>query len=127
MFALHSSGQCQLDARTLVNLVSCALIARRGYLAAHGACLGRWSGFARALHLLSKPTIVERRKIDGYRARIQAVLDDDLRNVQALMDAGRFDQATHALDDIDARYGGLAAPRSLELLHAIDADVTPRR
>lgn len=84
------------------------------------------SGLARALDLLSKPVVVDSRKIDGCRAHNHAALDGDFRNVQALVDAGRFDQAARALDGIDARHGGLAAPHSLELLHAIEAHTAPR-
>ncbi len=85
------------------------------------------SGLARALDLLSKPTPVNSRKTARCRARVHASLVDDFDNVEALLDAGRREEAARALDAIDAHYGGLAAPRSLRLLHAIEARSPPRR
>ena len=92
-----------------------------------GHALADASGFARALDALSKPVVADSRKIDGCRARNQAAMDDAFRKLRALVAAGRFDEATRALDVIDVQYGGLAAPRSLEWLHAVEARAAPHR
>jgi hypothetical protein len=44
-----------------------------------------------------------------------------LAQAQALIAAGHANQATRRLQQIDTRYGGLAAPTSIQLLQAIDA------
>lgn len=85
------------------------------------------SGFARALDSLSKPAMTERRKIDRCRAHDRAAMDDAFQKLRALVDARRFDEATRTLDAIDARFGGLAAPHSLEWLRAIAAHTGPHR
>ncbi|HEX5952243.1 MAG TPA: hypothetical protein VFY94_03615 [Rhodanobacteraceae bacterium] len=85
------------------------------------------SGLARAFDSLSKPVIPDIQRIQACRARNHAALAGDFRRVQALVHAGRLDEAAHALDAADARYGGLAAPRSLELLQAIEARAAPPR
>ena len=60
-------------------------------------------------------------ELAACRARIDLQLSAQTREVQQLLDAGRIDQARSALAALDARYGGLAAPRSVQLADAIDA------
>lgn len=76
-------------------------------------------GFARALDALAKPARLDNAKIDACRARMGKSLDTDFRNVRALADQGKRDQALRALEAIDAQYGGLAAPRSVSLLRQL--------
>jgi hypothetical protein len=50
-----------------------------------------------------------------------ASLDAALRGVQDLAHAGKLDKARDALAKLDARFGGLAAPRSVELADSLTA------
>jgi pimeloyl-ACP methyl ester carboxylesterase len=54
-------------------------------------------------------------KLDACRSRIAKDLDGELGKARASLDAGRADEARKQLDAIDQRYGGLAAPTSVEL------------
>lgn len=58
-------------------------------------------------------------KIVSCRARYEQELDGKLRQAEALRSGGRVDAATRVLDEIDVRFGGLAAPRSVELARRI--------
>ena len=49
------------------------------------------------------------------RARIDAKLAALVQQAKDLLDAGKRSEAHELLHSIDARYGGLAAPRSIEL------------
>ncbi|PXV58995.1 Esterase PHB depolymerase [Dyella jiangningensis] len=82
-----------------------------------------WTG-----HVLAGPTALDRAltslethhppdasKLDACRSRIAKALDGELDKVRASMEGGRSDDAKQQLDAIDQRYGGLAAPRSVEL------------
>jgi hypothetical protein len=55
------------------------------------------------------------------RAQIDASLDAALRGVQDLAHAGKLDKARDALGKLDGRFGGLAAPRSVELAESLNA------
>lgn len=70
--------------------------------------------FARALRELDAPR-AERR--DGTTCRLarDAALHDALEQVATQVDAGHDAAAARALAEVDAKYGGLAAPRSREL------------
>jgi hypothetical protein len=59
-------------------------------------------------------------KLAECRARLDASLDTALREVQDLAHVGKRDKARDALARLDARFGGLAAPRSLELADALN-------
>ena|SRR5690348_7644086 len=86
-----------------------------------GHALADAAGFAQALGALFKPRAPDAAKVDACRARNAAALAKDLANAESLIHAGDAGQAMQALTAIDAHYGGLAAPRSIELLHALDA------
>jgi predicted esterase len=86
-----------------------------------GHVLADPAGFARGLDALSHATVPDARKLATCNAGIEAALDSTLRQVRALINAGRFEDARRALAAVDARYGGFAAPRSVELQHTIDA------
>ena len=60
-------------------------------------------------------------KLAECRARLDASLDAALREVQNLAHVGKLDKARHALVQLDARFGGLAAPRSVELADGLKA------
>jgi predicted esterase len=71
--------------------------------------------FSRALDALVKQPHPDSDKLSACRARIETELAAQLGEVDALFASGKAEQARRLLVDIDARYGGLAAPRSIEL------------
>jgi hypothetical protein len=71
--------------------------------------------FARALDSLGKQQRPDPDKLDACRARIEQELAAQLDAVEGLFASGKVDQARRLLVLIDARYGALAAPRSVEL------------
>jgi len=66
-------------------------------------------------------------KLGGCRAHIETQLAAQLREVEDLIANNKSEQARAALSKIDARYGGLAAPRSIELAEKIDPADAGRR
>ncbi|HVX05039.1 MAG TPA: PHB depolymerase family esterase [Rhodanobacteraceae bacterium] len=90
-----------------------------------GHVLADAAGFAQALAALFKPVAPDLMKIDACRARNAAALAQELGNAESLIHSGHPDRARRALTEIDARFGGLAAPRSIELLRALDAHREP--
>jgi pimeloyl-ACP methyl ester carboxylesterase len=78
------------------------------------------TAFARGLAALFKPHLADATKMDACRARNAAALDSDLGKAESLAHSGHSDQAMQSLTGIDARYGGLAAPRSIGLLRDIN-------
>jgi len=79
------------------------------------------SAMNRALDALLKPTQPNPDKLAACRARIDKELTAQLRQVEDLLASGRRDDARTLLEKTDAHYGGLAAPRSIELIQKIDA------
>ena len=73
------------------------------------------AALARALGTLGESTRPDRDKLAACRSRIDADLEDKLRQAQLLSAAGRRVDADKLLVTIDERFGGLAAPRSVEL------------
>jgi predicted esterase len=73
------------------------------------------SSFDHALDALVKHETPNANKLAGCRARIDKELNAQLKQAEDLVAGGRLDEARRSLDKIDARYGGLAAPRSVEL------------
>lgn len=70
---------------------------------------------SRALGALLNPAPSDPAKLASCRSAIQAEVDAKLKQAESLIDAGERDSARELLDEIDARFGGLAAPRSVEL------------
>lgn len=86
-----------------------------------GHALADTEGFARALDALARPAAPDDAKTEACRARIGKSLEADLQHVRTLADRGERDAALRALDAVDARYGGLAAPRSVSLLRQLQS------
>ncbi|HEY8229504.1 MAG TPA: PHB depolymerase family esterase [Rhodanobacteraceae bacterium] len=84
------------------------------------------TAFARGLSVLFKPHAPAATKIAACRARNTAALDSDFGKAESLVRNGHIDPALQALIAIDARYGGLAAPRSIQLLRDINAQRASR-
>ena len=70
---------------------------------------------ARVLDGLLKPARPDGDKLAACRSRIDAELEQKLQQVQSLSAAGRRADANKLLVTIDERFGGLAAPRSIDL------------
>lgn len=79
----------------------------------------------RALDALGNTTTPGMDKLAKCRAQIDRMLTAQLQQVEGLLAGDRRDDARALLDRVDARYGGLAAPRSIELAGKIDAPVSP--
>ena len=79
-------------------------------------------GLARALDALDAPRAVDADRLGHCREALQADLDARFRKMAGLLADGQRDAAVRALEQIDRRFGGLAAPRSLELLHSNSPD-----
>jgi hypothetical protein len=73
------------------------------------------TSLARALDALSVPARPDADRLAACRAGIESELSTQLQQVESLMAAGNRDGAQKLLNDIDARFGGLAAPRSIDL------------
>lgn len=73
--------------------------------------------FGRALDKLSQPAHPDPDKLARCRAAHQESLQAQLQQAEA--EAAHPEQARKLLEQIDARYGGLAAPRSIELMQRI--------
>jgi dienelactone hydrolase len=78
------------------------------------------SALTRALEFLSAPYQPDREKLTDCRAVLDNELNAQLETEQALIAAGKRDEARQKLLEIDSRFGGLAAPRSLDLASELD-------
>jgi len=76
---------------------------------------------ARALKTLDAPPHNDEGRLAACRAKLERDIDARLAHVQALIAAGQRSQAQAALNDVDNRYGGLAAPRSVQLAASLPA------
>lgn len=77
--------------------------------------------FARALQSLLDPERPDPERLAACRAGIEAEAAAGLGRVDALIAAGKHSDARAMLKDIDAKFGGLAAPHSIELDAALNA------
>lgn len=89
--------------------------------------LANAAAVAQALTWLRQPTTPDTTRMAACRAANQAQLAAQLAQARALMAGDHADRAIRLLEQIDARYGGLAAPASTRLLQAIDAQRAPPR
>lgn len=78
------------------------------------------AALARALAALARPVAPEPGRLSACRARIEQGLAARLAEVQSLAGAGRRAAAQRLLGELDRHFGGLAAPRSLELEAALE-------
>jgi pimeloyl-ACP methyl ester carboxylesterase len=69
----------------------------------------------RALEALLHPAAPDPAALAQCRASIESEVAAKLQGAEALLADGKHDEAQKALIDIDARYGGLAAPQSVVL------------
>jgi pimeloyl-ACP methyl ester carboxylesterase len=78
------------------------------------------SVFNHALDLLLKPEHPDPAALAACRTGVEAEAASKLDQVDKLVAAGKHEDARSLLADIDAKFGGLAAPRSLALDKALD-------
>lgn len=90
-----------------------------------GHVLAEAAPLDRALTSLETHHAPDAAKLAACRSRITAELDGELGKASAALDAGRIDEARKQLDEIDHRYGGLAAPRSVELATQLEKAASP--
>lgn len=72
-----------------------------------------------ALDALNSPSENDLAQLGDCRAQIDRDMSSALKKVRGLMTMGQAEQARNLLNDIDTRYGGLAAPDSLELSRSL--------
>jgi len=77
--------------------------------------------FGRALDMLEKHARPNLARLNNCRLHINQELAKQLDRANDLLAAGNVDGARRLLNTIDARYGGLAAPRSIDLAARLDA------
>ena len=79
--------------------------------------------FSRAIDLLDAQDapVASTERTDDCRARLAAQVDTALAEVEALVAGGNIDAAGDRLAALDLRWGGLAAPRSVELARRLAA------
>ena len=75
----------------------------------------------RALDMLEKHVESKPARLNNCRLHIDRELGQQIDQAGDLLAAGKVDAARRLLDKIDARYGGLAAPRSVDLAARIRA------
>jgi pimeloyl-ACP methyl ester carboxylesterase len=73
------------------------------------------TAFGRALALLLNRVSPDPPRLEACRSRVEAELQQKLGRAETLISTARRNEARKLLLDIDKRYGGLAAPRSVEL------------
>jgi predicted esterase len=73
------------------------------------------SAFDRALESLDRHVADDTATLTACRARIEKDLDEQLDAAEASLAGGDSDHARSQLQDIDLHFGGLAAPRSVDL------------
>src|SRR6185437_2991677 len=73
------------------------------------------TAFGRALSRLLDRSPPDPARLEACRSHVQARLQQNLDQAQSLISAGQRENARKLLLEIDSRYGGLAAPRILEL------------
>ena len=76
--------------------------------------------FRRAVEMLVEKTHPDAAQLSTCRARVDKELNDQLRQVEDLLAKHNRDEARSLLAKIDIRYGGLAAPRSVELAKQLE-------
>jgi pimeloyl-ACP methyl ester carboxylesterase len=79
------------------------------------------SALDRALNILDKHAKPHLARLNDCRRRIDHELAKQIDHANGLLAAGNVEEARGLLNKIDGRYGGLAAPRSVDLAARIDA------
>jgi pimeloyl-ACP methyl ester carboxylesterase len=80
---------------------------------------------ARVLKLLLAPPEPDADKLNACRSDIQKQLDAQIAQAEGLKAAGKDDEAKSLLDKLDRRFGGLGAPRTVQLDTALEGPAGP--
>ena len=78
------------------------------------------AALANALHALTTPSRPDAAKLASCRSDVAKDLAVELQQARTLIEGGKRAEAQKLLLDIDRRFGGLAAPQSLELQKALN-------
>ncbi|MDE2261963.1 MAG: hypothetical protein KGL45_05535 [Gammaproteobacteria bacterium] len=81
------------------------------------------AAFGRALERLLSPAPADPARLGACRSRVQQELGEKLARAEALVAESRRAAARQLLLEIDERYGGLAAPRILDLARRCECGV----
>jgi hypothetical protein len=73
-----------------------------------------------ALTALTEHARTDAAKLAACRATLEQRLSASLARVHELVEAGKRHEARKALEELDYRFGGLAAPQSLALASALE-------
>lgn len=87
-----------------------------------GHAIPTTAGLKQALRWLLNPQPIDQARLAACRARQEGEVAAALAQVRALQNKGDLDGARSALARLDTRYGGLAAPESLELARSLDPE-----
>jgi hypothetical protein len=79
------------------------------------------AALAHGLEVMETPVKVDEGRLAACRKGVDTQLTKAFAEVETFMAAGRKDAATKALVGLDARFGGLAAPRSIDLAEKLAA------
>jgi pimeloyl-ACP methyl ester carboxylesterase len=79
----------------------------------------------RALRALQNPRRPDASKLEACRSNIESMLTAQLNEVRSFIAAGKRSDAEKRLHEIDTRFGGVAAPLSVELARQSGAHVVP--
>jgi hypothetical protein len=69
----------------------------------------------RALSALAARVAPDEAKLAACREHLEKAMSEELRRVKELLDQDRFHEASKLLAKIDTKFGGLAAPESVNL------------
>ena len=73
------------------------------------------STFCTTYYILAAPLNSDVTRLAQCRATIDSQLSAKLADARSMIAAGKNDDAKKLVDDIDAQYGGLAAPQTVDL------------
>lgn len=111
----HLSG----DARSLQSMrESCVFDMETAEIPYAGHEVMSSQAFGRALDLLMHPLPPDQARLDACRTHLQSQMEQQLAKAAGLISNGRRRAARKLLLEINERYGGLAAPRIVELVRS---------
>jgi pimeloyl-ACP methyl ester carboxylesterase len=79
------------------------------------------ANFEMGLKVLERHAPIDSQKLAACRQGIAAQMDAKLQQARDLVDEGNVAEAKSLLDEIDKRYGGLAAPTTTQLAQKLES------
>ena len=86
-----------------------------------GHAIAGADALARALRALIEPSHVDANAVERCQSEIESELDGRLDRARAMIQAGKRGEAQDLLSEIDSHFGGLGAPRILDLASQAEA------